>query len=283
MRKAKRRTASVVTVALLVVIGTVTLGLGPAGAGVCDLPPNEVYLCCQDETQCGGYSFCQQQAIGYCHAFSVEWFPYPEFYYRLCQNDAECSPEYGNWCLVHGQCEGSGEHCVIGASNPYCCYGGGGGQWGYITCDDNHPCPECCAVGRCESGVCSVGGSGACAPGEQCLPCTCVDNDGDGYGAPPVSPACSHPEADCDDSNPDVHPGAVEECGGTTCSDGLDNDCNGPADSQDPACKQWCPNQVQGSTVDATRTGGLAPVALFATLMLPAATILAWKGLKRRG
>jgi len=43
-----------------------------------------------------------------------------------------------------------------------------------------------------------------------------VDSDGDGYGS-----------EDCDDSNPDVHPGASEVC------DGVDNNCDGVVDDSD--------------------------------------------------
>lgn len=126
-----------------------------------------------------------------------------------------------------------------------------------------------------------------------------VDRDGDGYGAWP-QPWCPHPEADCEDANPDVNPGAAEVCkalmttatepwmtstptetafwplraGGAdcedansavnpgafesctmagTCEDGLDNDCNGLADSQDPACRSWC-MPGPSSTVEAQGT-----------------------------
>jgi hypothetical protein len=69
---------------------------------------------------------------------------------------------------------------------------------------------------------------------------TCVDTDGDGYGDP-ASPACAHPELDCDDANPDVNPGATEgPYGDATCSDGIDNDCNGEIDAQDPGCTPPC-------------------------------------------
>ncbi|MGA1394024.1 MAG: putative metal-binding motif-containing protein, partial [Phycisphaerales bacterium] len=54
---------------------------------------------------------------------------------------------------------------------------------------------------------------------------TPIDADGDGY--PPI--ACGG--GDCDDSNPDVNPGAKELCG-----DGIDNDCDGLVDCDDPDC-----------------------------------------------
>ncbi len=72
------------------------------------------------------------------------------------------------------------------------------------------------------------GDDGAC--------CECVDGDSDGYGDPGCE-NCTHPETDCDDSNPDVNPGATEgPPGDPTCIDALDNDCDGDADSADGAC-----------------------------------------------
>jgi hypothetical protein len=59
----------------------------------------------------------------------------------------------------------------------------------------------------------------------DCIP-ACVDNDSDGYGDP-ASAGCTHPELDCDDTDPDINPGATE----IPC-DGIDQDCSG-ADSCD--------------------------------------------------
>ncbi|MGM0556817.1 MAG: S1 family peptidase [Myxococcota bacterium] len=53
-----------------------------------------------------------------------------------------------------------------------------------------------------------------------CLPCT--DADGDGF--------CE--DVDCDDADADVNPDATE-----VCDDGIDNDCNGLVDDEDPACQ----------------------------------------------
>lgn len=63
-----------------------------------------------------------------------------------------------------------------------------------------------------------------------------MDLDGDGYGSA-ASLTCKHPELDCDDGNPDVNPGMTEgPYGDATCDDGLDNDCNGLGDGDEPQC-----------------------------------------------
>ncbi|MEK6945596.1 MAG: cohesin domain-containing protein [Nanoarchaeota archaeon] len=57
----------------------------------------------------------------------------------------------------------------------------------------------------------------------------CIDLDGDGYNAT-TGGACGV-IADCNDGNPAVHPGALENiASGITCADGLDNDCSGEKD-----------------------------------------------------
>jgi len=77
--------------------------------------------------------------------------------------------------------------------------------------------------------------------GDLLPPCSgcaaeCVDNDGDGYGDP-GNPLCTYPQEDCDDTDPNVNPGAVEgPYGDVSCTDTLDNDCDGLSDSADPAC-----------------------------------------------
>jgi len=70
----------------------------------------------------------------------------------------------------------------------------------------------------------------------------CTDNDGDGYGSP-GSPSCPHSELDCDDNNLNINPGATEgRFGDPTCSDGLDNNCDGLTDIEDSGCVFARPN-----------------------------------------
>ena len=58
----------------------------------------------------------------------------------------------------------------------------------------------------------------------------CLDRDRDGYG---LGPACRGP--DCDDTDADIHPGALERC------NGRDDDCNGRGDvAGDPELNNVC-------------------------------------------
>ncbi len=66
------------------------------------------------------------------------------------------------------------------------------------------------------------------------IPTWYQDLDGDGFGNPGVSiPACDQPtgfvldNTDCDDTQMDINPGALEIC------DGIDNDCDGDVDDDD--------------------------------------------------
>jgi hypothetical protein len=64
----------------------------------------------------------------------------------------------------------------------------------------------------------------------------CVDEDLDGYGVAFLN-ECTYPQRDCDDTNPDINPGVVEEAfGGDMCTDGVDNDCDTLTDMMDPGC-----------------------------------------------
>ena len=63
----------------------------------------------------------------------------------------------------------------------------------------------------------------------------CEDLDGDGYGSP-AGAGCPNPQVDCDDCDPDSHPGLREATAEGNCDDGKDNDCDGRADALDPDC-----------------------------------------------
>ncbi len=99
--------------------------------------------------------------------------------------------------------------------------------------DDQQECNanvDCAPGQSCIEGVCmgdeplGCGADADCARGEVCvrnvcMPAQddCIDSDGDGF--------CIE-DGDCDDTNPDVGPGAVE------VRDGLDNDCDGQVDEE---------------------------------------------------
>jgi heparanase 1 len=74
--------------------------------------------------------------------------------------------------------------------------------------------------------------------GQDTWSLSCPDADGDGYGDP-ASGLCPHPERDCHDGDPAVNPGATEgPYGDPTCSDALDNNCDGRADGDDAECEE---------------------------------------------
>jgi len=62
--------------------------------------------------------------------------------------------------------------------------------------------------------------------------CICRDEDDDGYSS--EGGVCG--EVDCDDSDPEVNPGADESEAAGNCGDGVDNDCDGLPDLCDPDC-----------------------------------------------
>lgn len=80
-----------------------------------------------------------------------------------------------------------------------------------VNCDDNDPC----TTDTCDrtTGLCAY------------TPST-FDRDGDGYKGPLPGFVAGSPGScgdDCDDTNPNVHPGATDACG-------VDNDCDGLAE-----------------------------------------------------
>jgi len=104
-----------------------------------------------------------------------------------------------------------------------------GGTCGPQDCDDSDPAINPGAVEDCTDGIdndCD-GLLDSLDPDAVNCPTVCTDNDGDGYFA--EGGTCG--AQDCDDSDPAVNPGAVEDC-----TDGIDNDCDGLIDGADFDC-----------------------------------------------
>lgn len=101
-------------------------------------------------------------------------------------------------------------------------------------------------------GACSAAPSASCAEDGDCprgAMCRmgscffptgggCTDADGDGYSEGPACPRDA--PVDCDDGNPDIHPGAEE-----ICDNGVDENCSAGADEGCP-----CGDVSVGATRD---------------------------------
>lgn len=161
---------------------------------------------CSDDADCPSWRRCD-------HGYCVD---------RPCETAGDCGP--GGVCGEDGYC------------------GPAGGCQADAECDDGEFCngAEVCADGDCEPGDavdctdldddCSVG---LC--NETTDACVAADRDDDGDGHQPT--ACGG--TDCDDARDDVSPDATEGEAGpedATCTDGIDNDCDGPADADDTGC-----------------------------------------------
>ncbi len=107
----------------------------------------------------------------------------------------------------------------------------------------------------------------------------CVDNDGDGWGNP-GDPSCPRRSAeDCDDADPDVNPGAPENC-----TNGTDDDCDGLTDDLDPACMAGsCSTTADASALASRRDAVPSRMSMHVCyLLLPAGGALLLRVLRRR-
>lgn len=179
----------------------------------------------------------------------------------LCMcGDGICSGPVENPCNCPGDC---GPVAIVETGR--CADGIDNDCDGPIDCAD----PDCATDPACGCG------DGVCAPPEN--PCSCpadcgppaiseaglcadgIDNDCDGLtdcadmdcAATPVcgcgNGTCAPPESPCT-CGIDCGPVAFSEVPGTTCGDGIDNDCDGPVDCADPDCATD-PNCLCGDTV----------------------------------
>jgi hypothetical protein len=128
---------------------------------------------------------------------------------RLCvpYPNVLCMP-----CTNHTQCGGSGAFCLAQDDGTFCATDCSIDR----TCPEHYVCNVVVIVGAGDDGGDVV--TRLCEPGVPA--CSgCLDEDGDGFG---LGWGCRGP--DCDDTDANVHPDAVEIC------NGLDDNCSGVAD-----------------------------------------------------
>jgi len=151
---------------------------------------------------------------------------------------SEKSPPISLECVVDADCIVAEDLCLIAS-----CHAGACVIIDQVSCDDGDPCTS----DRC------VPATGQC----EHEPLT-YDLDGDGHRAPLPGFAPGEPGAcgdDCDDTNPNAYPGAIEVC------DGADNDCNGIVDdgmAYAPAADDFEAIEVSGPHASPASPGGLA-------------------------
>ena len=132
-------------------------------------------------------------------------------------------------------------------------------------CDDDEPEVHPGAVEACDaldndcSGQVDDLDEGSADPDAEVL---YYDRDDDGFGKDYAETRCADPDQrlglvannlDCDDSNRDLRPDALEWC------DGVDNDCDGvidPADSED--AQEWWPDADQDAYGDGDASSQMA-------------------------
>jgi hypothetical protein len=133
---------------------------------------------------------------------------------------------------------------------------GGGGSGGVILLSmpapATLPASLTANVAGGTTGSCTGGGTGMVVSAPFPAGVVCVDADGDTY----LSTACGG--TDCDDANPNIHPGAMEIC------NGIDDDCDGKVDEAEDGAAPLCtaPEVCTGgmcAVVDAGTDSGPAP------------------------
>lgn len=106
----------------------------------------------------------------------------------------------------------------------------GDGYKDRVDCNDNDPAINPGAIEICFDGFDNNCDGLIDSEDPTCGQSQCSDLDGDGYGFP-ADPSCGFIQEDCDDTRTSVNPGASENCG-----NGIDDNCDGLVDGQDPAC-----------------------------------------------
>jgi len=166
--------------------------------------------------------------------------------------NAAINPGAAETCgdAIDNNCNGAvDENCgPVCTDNDGDTYAVEGGACGPVDCDDTNA-----AINPGAAEVCGDAIDNNCnsAVDENCGP-VCTDNDGDTYAV--EGGACG--PVDCDDTNAAVNPAATENC-----TDGIDNNCNGLVDTQDPNaidCPATCTdNDADGYAVEGGTCGAV--------------------------
>jgi len=105
----------------------------------------------------------------------------------------------------------------------------------------------------------------------------CEDVDQDGYGDP-ASPVCAFPELDCDDTDPNVNPGSQEVCDEA----GVDEDCDGLIDGEDPDCAYPGAANAQASTFGSNSLSGSGAFNGLALVLVPIGAVILLRCFRRK-
>jgi hypothetical protein len=87
---------------------------------------------------------------------------------------------------------------------------------------------------------------------------------------------------DCNDADPDMSPGIIENLGAGNCGDGKDNDCDGHVDSADCDCSYTGCANAEASTFGSSSLTGSGAFNEFILLLIPVGAVILLKTLRRK-
>lgn len=247
----------------------------------------------------GGYASCSSQTSDWYGKFSVSWSGGGSSSSRLRDwldpvgtgQTTLDTLDPARSCNANGACE-TGEDCLSCPAD--CPSGNTGASCGNDVCEtaageDCLSCPSdcngnqggatknryCCGDGAgvnpvgCSDGRCAANGNtcSTAAGIDYCCGDTACTGDETGFTCPldcGTAPACG--DLVCDTGAGESPCNCVADCGapatsesGATCTDGVDNDCDGPKDGADPDCATCSPagaSCTSGATCCSNRCRG---------------------------